>query len=333
MARTRAQRRRYQVLVLLALVATLLVLVFASDVTHAARESRSPRRTENRTFGTLANRIIAQENLDDARIAYLLGHGATLSRSVLLARLAQIAQQLPAWSQDARLLRRPSIARGLNTTLADFAIQRIADYETILDTIAQALHLPWTPTATVAQSWVAAQQSLAQSAAAWSVARWGLVREPGLVRLEPFATALATASFRTEVTALAASPSLVLTRGIGITAVSVTPAPLPAPAGQLVFAPVTAVHLAVTVSNAAVDTQPVSLTVTVTPVGSLGKAQRQVMTATLGSLGSYGFVLHDLVTVPSERFTLTIEAGGAPSGRGWATTRIYQVTMAPSGNG
>ena len=333
MARTRAQRRRYQVLVSLALVATVLVLVFANDVTQSARQSRSPRRSENRTFGALANRLIVEENADDARIVYLVRHGSTLSRSVLLARLAQIAEQLPGWSVDARLLRRPAIAHGLNTTLAEIATERIADYQTILDTIAQALHLPWTPTATVAQSWVTAQQSLAQSAATWSVARWGLVREPGLVRLAPLATGLATTPFRAQVDALAVAPGLVLTRGIGITAVAVTPAPLPAPAGQLVLAPVTAVHLAVTVSNAAVDTQPVSLTVSATPTGSLGTPQRQVMAATLGSLGSYGFVLNDLTTVPSERFPLRIELGGAPSGRGWPTTRTYQVTMAPSGNG
>ena len=333
MARTRAQRRRYQVLVGLALVATVLVLAFAADVTHAARESRSPRRSENRTFGALANRLIAQENADDARLAYLFGHGETLSRSVMLARLSQIAQQLPAWANDARLLRRPSIAHGLNTTIADLTAERVNDYATILDTLASALHLPWTPVATVAQSWVSAQQSLTQSGATWSVARWGLIREPGLVRLDGLSNAVATVPLRAAVAALASSPSLVLTRGIGITAVAVTPDPLPAPAGQLLLAPVTLVHLAVTVSNAAVDTQPVSLTVTVTPTGALGTAQRQVMTATLGSLASYGFVFHDLATVPSERFTLGIVAGGAPGGRGWSTTRTYLVTMAPSGAG
>ena len=333
MARTRAQRRRYQVLVSLALVVTVLVLAFANDVTHAAHQARSPRRSENRTFGVLANRLITEENADDARLVYLLEHGSTLSRSVLLARLLQIAQQLPSWATDARLLRRPSIAHGLNSTIADLTTQRVNDDATILDTLAQALHLPWTPIATVAQSWVSAQQSLAQSTAAWSVARWGLVHEPGLVHLDALSDALATVPFRTAVTTLSSSPSLVLTRGIGITAVAVTPAPLPAPAGQLVLAPVTSVHLAVTVTNAAVDTQPVSLTVTVTPTDTLGTAQHQVMTATLDSLGSYGFVLHDLTTVASEHFTLRIVAGGAPSGRGWPTTRIYQVTMAPSGAG
>ncbi|OYV45695.1 MAG: hypothetical protein B7X10_05510, partial [Burkholderiales bacterium 21-58-4] len=179
MARTRAQRRRYQVLVSLALVATLLVLAFANDVTHAAHQARSPRRSENRSFGVLANRLITQENADDARLVYLLEHGQTLSRSVLLARLLQIAQQLPSWANDARLLRRPKIAHGLNSTIADLVTQRVNDDATILDTLAQALHLPWTPIATLTQSWVSAQQSLAQSTAAWSVARWGLVKEPG----------------------------------------------------------------------------------------------------------------------------------------------------------
>ena len=333
MARTRAQRRRYQVLVGFALVATVLVLVFANDVAQSGRESRSPRRSENRTFGALANRLITEENTAEARLAYLFGHGETLSRSVLLARLSQIAQQLPGWANDARLLRRPRIAHGLNSTIADLMAQRVNDDATIIDTLAQALHLPWTPVATVPESWVSAQQSLAQTGTTWSVARWGLVHEPGLVHLDALSGALATVPLRAAVSALASSPSLVLTRGIGITAVAVIPAPLPAPAGQLVLAPVTLVHLAVTVSNAAVATQPVSVTVSVTPIGRLGTAQRQVMTVTLGSLDSYGFVFHDLATVPSERFTLRIVASGAPSGRGWSTTRTYLVTMAPSGAG
>lgn len=333
MARTRAQRRRYQVLVSFALVVTVLVLVFATDVTHAAHESRSPRRSENRSFGVLANRLVALENAADAHVVYLLGHGATLSRSVLLARLSQVAQELPGWTVDAGLLRRPSIAHQLNTTMAQLTTQRVNDYATILDTVAQALHLPWTPVATSSQSWVAAQQSLAETAATWSVARWGLVHEPGLVRLDNLTNALATVPLRSAVAALAASPSLVLTRGIGVTAVEVTPAPLPAPAGQLLLAPVTSVRLAVTVSNAAVDTQPVTLSVTATPTGTLGRPQHQVMTATLGPLSSYGFALNDLTTVASEHFTLTIVATGAPSGHGWPTTRTYQVTMAPSGAG
>ncbi len=316
-----------------ALVLTLLVLGFARDVSRAAHGAISPRRSENRSFAALVNRLTGQENEFDARLAYLLGHGASLSRAVFLARLDQLGQQLAGWSSDAGLLRRPTIAHELNTVAAQLTEQRIDDDATILNTVAHALQLPWTPLATTGQSWVAAQASLAQTTSSWSLARWGLVREPGRATLDPLSDAVATVPLRAALANLGAAPSLVLVRGVGITAVSVSPTPLPAPAGQLVLPPTTAVHLAVTVSNAAVDTQPVTLTITVTPTGALGTAQRQAMSVTLGPLASYGFVANDLATVASEHFTLTLSVTGAPSGHRWSTTRTYRVTMAPSGAG
>ncbi len=317
----------------IAIALSVLVLGFAHDVSRAAHEARSPRRSENRSFGALANRLISGQNAFEARLAYLLGHGASLSRGVFLARLDQLGEQLPAWQVDAALLRRPSVAHQLNTVTAQLIEQRDDDYATLLDTIAAALQLPWTSLATTPQSWSAAQASLAQTAAAWSLARFGLVREPGLVHLEPLGDTMATVPLRAALANLSAAPSLTLVRGIGITAVAVTPSPLPAPPGQLVLPPTTAVHLAITVSNAAVDVQPVTLTIVATPTGPLGVAQRQVMAATLGPLASYGFVANDLSTVASERFTLSLSLAGAPGGRRWPTSRTYHVTMAPSGTG
>ncbi len=333
MARTRAKRRRNQALVTIALVLSVLVIAFAHDVSRSAHGARSPRRSENRSFGALTNRLVGEQNAFDARLAYLLGHGASLSRAVVLARLDQLAQQLPGWQTDASLLRRPTIAHQLNTVTAQLFEQRIDDDATLLDTIAGALRLPWTPLVTPSQSFSAAQASLANTTAAWSLARWGLVREPGLVRLAPLSDAMATVPLRSALANLSAAPTLTLVRGIGITAVAVTPSPLPAPPGQLVLPPTTTVHLAVTVSNAAVDVQPVTLTIVATPTGALGVAQRQVMSVTLGPLDSYGFVANDLATVASEHFTLTLSVAGAPGARRWSTTRTYHVTMAPSGAG
>ena len=101
MARTRAQRRRQNTIVTLALVVTVLVLLFAHDVNRAAHNSTTVRRSENRSFARLANTLVASEQLFDQRLGYLLTHGGTMSREVFSARLDQLARVLPEWSTDA----------------------------------------------------------------------------------------------------------------------------------------------------------------------------------------------------------------------------------------
>jgi len=86
-ARTRAQRRRHTLLLTVALVATLLVLVFARDIGRSAHGAINPRRSENRSFAALANSLLGQENAFDARLTYLLTNGESVSRSVFAARL------------------------------------------------------------------------------------------------------------------------------------------------------------------------------------------------------------------------------------------------------
>jgi len=88
--RSRAQRRRRNLWILLALVATLLVVFIARDVSRAAHQSTGPRRSENRSFGLLANALILNENTLNARAMYLFANGATLSRTDFDARLQQL---------------------------------------------------------------------------------------------------------------------------------------------------------------------------------------------------------------------------------------------------
>jgi len=141
-ARTRAQRRRQNILLLVALAVTLLVLLFARDVNRAAHASSGVRRSENRSFAQLANALLESEHLFGQHLGYLLTHGATLSRPVFAARLDQLALQLPDWSTDANLLRRPDIDHDLNTAIDELTVQRVDDYQVVLDSVAAASTCP-----------------------------------------------------------------------------------------------------------------------------------------------------------------------------------------------
>jgi hypothetical protein len=331
-ARTRARRRRRSTLLTVAVVITLLVLIFARDVTRSAHGARGPRRSENRSFARLANGLIERENQFDAHLAYLLTHGQGLTRPVFGARLAQLAQQLPLWVTDAELVRRPVLAHHVNRVLYQLTEQRVDDFGAIIDAVALSLHLPLATLASTPLSAASAQASLVASDATWSVKRWSLAREPGRVKLPATTSAVAALNLSAALSVLDSSPTLALTRGIGIAAVEVTPSPLPSPAGQLLLPPVTSVQVGVSVRNGAYDTQPVTLTVTFTPRGH-GASQRQVLTSTLGPLQSYAFLLKPLSTTAAERGTLAVAVGGAPAAPRMARSRVYQVRLSPSGAG
>ncbi len=315
----------------LALAATLIVLLFARDVTRSAHGAIGPRRSENRSFGSLANVLISQQNDFDAHLAYLLAHGQSLSRPVFAARLEQLNQTLPVWTTEAGLLRRPKLAHNVNEDAAQLTELRVDAYQSLLAVVARRLSLPWPTIPTTSQAVTDPAQTLLASSGQWGVDRWSLVKEPGLVRLHALTTATATFFSNVGTAGLVASPTLALTRGIGIAAVAVTPSPLPAAVGVLLLPPVTSVHLGVSVVNAAYATQPVTLRVTFTP--SAGPVQHQVLSVTLGPLRSYAFVPRLLATRPSERGTLVISLTGALAAPNMARSRTYQVKMSPSGNG
>jgi len=321
------------VLLLLALSATLVILLFSQDITKSAHSAAALRRSENRTFGVLANGLLGQENLFDQRLAFLLGNGATLTRPVFAARLAQLAQVLPDLSNEASLLRRPVLSHNVNSVLSLLTEQRVDDYQILLREVARALTLPWpvvnTPPLTPSQ----AQASLVTTNAQWALARRSLVKEPGRVHLIGHAPSFGASMFTTQLATLANAPSLALTRGVGISAVLVSPSPLPAPSGTLLLPPVSSLHLGVTVTNAAYADQVVTLTVTFTPANTRRPRQIQRLRTTLGPLKSYAFVPTRLLTYVSEKGVLTIALGGAPAGTNMSVLRTYAVTMSPSGTG
>ena len=319
-------------LLLLALSATLVVLLFAHDITRSAHSAADLRRSENRSFGVLANGLLGQESEFDQRSSFLLTNAQTLTRPVFAARLTQIAQQLPVLANEAVLLRRPVLAHNVNAVLSQLTEQRVDDYQVLLDTVARSLSLPWTVLNTTFTTRVA-QASLVTTSGEWAFARWSLVKEPGRVKLIANATSMSTMDLTSQLAILANAPSLSLRRGIGIAAVSVDPAPLPAPNGTLILPPVSSIHLGVSVSNAAYVNQAVALTVIFTPANPRRPRQIQRLVATLGPLQSFAFVPTRLATAVSEKATLTISISGAPSGANMTRIRIYHVTMSPSGIG
>ncbi|MBW4077452.1 MAG: hypothetical protein HIU84_02865 [Acidobacteria bacterium] len=335
MARTRAQRRRHTVLLTMAVIATLLVLLFARDISRAGHGATSPRLSENESFAALGNVMIGQENDLDTRLAYLLDHGQSLSRQVFAARLAQLQQQLPVLQTEASRLRRPLLKHRINDTIAQLTEQRVDDYQFLLSAVAAGLSMPWSTPSNVTPglSVAAAQASLLSTNQQWNLARRGLLLEPGHVTLLATSSAMAHLDFAATMSRLSQSPSLTLTRGIGITAVSVSPAPLPAPTGEILLPPTGLIHLGVSVSNASYATQPVTLTIVLSPVGRAGVVQRQSMSVTLRPLSSYGFVPKILRIAASEHATLTLSLAGAQSGPNMVRSRRYSVVVSPSGNG
>lgn len=326
MARTRAQRRRQTLYLSIALALTLVVLLFARDVSRSAHGSIGPRRSENRSFGALANVLIAQQNQLDFHLAYLLAHGQSLSRPVFAARLDQLRQQFALWTVEADQLRRPKLAHGVNDAIEQLTELRIGAYQSLLASVARSLTLPW-PIPATSRAVSAPASTLFATSQAWAAKRFSLVAEPGLVHLDAFTTSSATAYLNVGLTRLVASPTLALARGVGITAVAVQPSPLPAPKGTLLMPPVTAIDVGVSVTNASYVLQPVALRVTLT--SRAGRVQSQTMRVVLGPLRSFAFAPNLFTTTPSERATLVISLSGAPAAPQTTLRRVYQVTMSP----
>jgi hypothetical protein len=316
----------------IALIVTLVVLLFGRDITRSAHGATSPRRSENRSFGQLANLLIRQENALDVRCTALITNGQSLTRPVFAAQLSELSAQLSLWSVEATQLRRPLLAHNVNDAIVEVTEQRVDDYQAILATLARSLVLPWTDDAPAALSATAAQSSLKSTSERWDRADRSLIGEPGHVALVATTNDTALLAFASLVRSLQQSPTLALTRAVGITAISVSPAALPAPLGELLMPPSGSIKLGVSVSNASYVEQPVTLIVTLVPTSGHGPSQSQSMGTVLGPLKSYAFVPKNLVTNSSEKATLRITLKGAPTASGMTRVRTFHVVMSPSGN-
>jgi hypothetical protein len=315
------------VLISLALAVTLLFLLFARDISRSAHGATAPRRSEDRSFGALANSLIKSENQFDGRLDRLLSEGGTLRRYVFAARLTQLDQELPGWAITSDQLRSPTLAHNVDQTLADLTQERVNAYESLFRDIAHSLRLPWTqiPGQIVAKP----STSLLDTSQLWARARFSLVREPGDVHLTKTSTKSATYFAANGLSALVHSPTLALHRAVGIAAFRVSPAPLPANAGDLLLPPVHSVRLGISVVNASYDNQPVTLSIRVTPLNGKGKPLVQSMTTTLGPLRAYAFVPNVLKTRPSEQARVVLTLSGAPAGANMVTKETYFLEMSP----
>ena len=332
MARTRAQRRRHSLFITIALVVTLVVLVFARDISRAGHGSITSRRSENRSFAALANALITQENNFDSRLATLLGSGSSLSRPVFDAQLNQLDQQLAYWSTAADLLRRPKLDHDINDVFADLTETRIDDYESLFASMARSLSLPTPPSAPGSAPSAHPAQSLINTVSLWNKDRTDLRNEPGTVRLDALTNSSATLFLQSGVTALTASSSLAVVRGIGIAAIRVTPAPLPSEGGELLLPPVSEMYLGVSVINTGFVTQSLTMYLSMTPSNGPLSPVRQTFNVVLAPLQSYAFVRRVIAVVPSERAILDIRITGAQASPNLVRSKSFRVVMSPPGH-
>lgn len=316
----------------MAIVATLLVLLFARDVSRAAHDASGPRRSENLSFAAATNALVTRENLFDQRLDALLVGGTSLSRPIFAARLEQLDHVLQGWVTSAHQLRRPKLAHGVNDVVAELTTSRVAAYQTLLANVAASLSLP-SPVTTPFVRDPSPTSTLTSTTATWNVARFSLVREPGHAHLDALSDVTASGATSSTLSALSASPSLAFVRSVAISALRVSPSALPSAAGSMLLPPVTSVRLGVSVTNRAYADEAVTLIVRMVPrTGPVGASQ-QVLHATLTPLGSYAFVPAPITTVASEHATLTLRLVGAPGGAALTHTETYQVVLSPSGNG
>jgi hypothetical protein len=316
----------------IALVVTLVVLVFARDVTRSAHAAITNQRSENRSFAGLANALIVQENDFDARMALLLRRGASLSRPVFDARLNQLDQQLSYWATTAEMLRRPKLAHDISDKIADMTEARVDDYEAIFATIAHALTLPAPTTGDDATPPAHPAHSLFETALAWNQDRFALRHDPGTVRLDALTLSSAKLFLESGVTTLTASPSLAVVRGIGVAAVSVVPAPLPARRGVLLLPPVSTINLGISIVNTGFVEQRVTMLVSMKPSNGPLPAQSETFHVELSPLQSYAFATQDIAVVPSERAILDVRITGAPDAVHLTRSKSYRVELSPSGH-
>jgi hypothetical protein len=317
-------------LLTLAVAVTLVLLVFARDVTRSAHSSTNTRRSENRSFGGLANALIVQQNSFDQSLTTLLQSGGALTRPVLDTQLEQLRLQLTTWNTEAQLLRRPRLAHDVNDKLEQLTLQRIDAYNTILSSIASQLTLPPLAPDSNDKPVSSPGQLVITTGIAWNADRYDLTKEPGRQHLAPmtFAGAKYFISFGAQ--NLTSSSTLAVVRGIGVAAVSISPAPFPSTHGELLLPPVSQFHIGVSVSNTGYVEQPATLNVTLTPTNGPHPTVRQSFHMKLAPLQSYAVVPKDFQTVPSERATLVISVSGASAGANMTTTRTYTVVMSPT---
>ncbi len=331
MARTRAQRRRQTLRIVVALIVTFLALVFGREVSRSAHQATSARRSENLSFAAMAGTLLSQENAFDTQLASLMTNGTNLTRPAAALQLTDMTRDLSLWRAEAQFLKTPELTPSLNLTLAEATATRVNDYATVLAYVATSLALTGPSVANPSLTLGAAQQSLLATAASWGGERHALANSPGSVTLAPLTSTSAGLNVRQDVATLASSSNLVATRAIVISALQVQPAPFPAPQLTILLAPTSTMQVQVAVTNLREIIQPVTLTLVLTSAS--GATQQVTSTHVMAPLSSYAFDPHSFNVVPGEKGTFRVTLNGIPASGPLLHSRTYSLSVSPSGTG
>jgi hypothetical protein len=325
-ARTRSRRRRQNLILTIAVVATIFALVLVRDVSRIAAQSTGDQSIVNRNFAVLAAGIINDQNQLSQSALSLLVHGGTLSREAIAGQLAQLDLSAEQIDQRAAILNRPVVDVNAQAVLIAVTHTHVEALRDLVASIDAALSVPGpTNTKRSLESW---QHQAVTADANWQVVRSRLRAAPGHVRVPRAKFALATTPLANDINQLASSPSLTLHRQIDFAAVGVTPAPFPAGAGKLVLPPTHRLIVGVSVRNREYVNQTVRVTVVVTPKG---KAPLSESSSTrLSPLGATAMVLPTFRVTPGEQAIVKISLTGAPVVSSGGAERTYVLTVAPS---
>jgi hypothetical protein len=326
MSRKRGRQRRRSLLLIGAAVVSVLVLLFASDVSKAAHSVPTAQASQNASFASLGNALIGEENSIDSTLTSILVRGASLDRAQLYTKLLTLRDETLTIPAEAAQLRFPVITGEINEKLASSCQELVRAYDAILADVANGLSLPWPSpaTLTIAQ----ADADLATTTQAWSSLTGAPATQPGHVTLDAFSNFSGILNATAIVQQLSAAPHLKVARSVSIAAVAVTPSPFPAPHGQLDEPSTSTIALGVSVLNGAFALQPVTVSATLTAAS--GRSASRTYHLVLGPRGARAVTPISFAVVGGEHATLTVNVTGAPATPGGATQRTYQVIISPT---
>jgi len=325
-ARKRTRRRRQSILWSVAVVASLLVLIFARDISQAAHSDPRALRSENQSFAALSTAIVDEENAVDSSLTALLVRGSQLNRAELASRLTTISDTLRSIPPQAAEIRNPVLRNDLNGKFATWCQLRARAYSSLIAGVAQSLRLPWSsgPSLPERQAVVILRTTTAQ----WNALTNTLATQPGHVRLASFSDFTGILAIGTLTAQMDAAPRLQLARSIAIAAVSVSPAPFPSSQGTLEIVGTSPLVIGVSVLNGSYAQQPATITATFT--ASDGRSTVHRASTVLGPRRAFAFGSLAFSLRSGERGTLRIAVTGAPPTPGYQTVRVYQVHVAPT---
>jgi hypothetical protein len=309
-----------------ALVVTLVVLVFARDVSRAAHSVPTAVASQNESFAALATDLVTKANALDTAVTAVLVHGGALTRSQLAAQLVVLHHDTQTLAQQGSQVGLPPLTDNASAVLASDLITRARLTDDFLRSVATALQLPYAPTAL----WIPSRDlpALARATLTWNRLSTALVKEPGHVTLPLLSNFVGELNLTATLQGLVASPSLQPAHAVAIAAVAIDPAPLPATGSVLSMINVASMSLSVSVLNHDVVVQPMALTVTLTP--ALGTVVTRHATTVVAPRGAFGFGPFTLPLSPGESATLRISLRAPTDTNSVVIDRTYHVQVAPA---